>query len=123
MPEGNILSTILKLKRLPEGNLYAQLKILGEEVAGAFSIVSTHTEALKIPQYKEYVDREIEKNLTLLKQHIPLLAQHQKLRLSLAGAQNKIPVKFEKDKFYLPINGAASTHILKPSIQPSQRVC
>jgi serine/threonine-protein kinase HipA len=119
LPEGNILSTILKLKRLPEGNLYAQLKILGEEVSGAFSIVSSHTEALKTPKYKLYSEAEIKKDLSSLKQHIPLLAQHQKLRLSLAGAQNKIPIKFEEGKFWLSVNGAASTHILKPAIQPS----
>lgn len=118
LPEGNILSTILKLKRLPEGNLYAQLEILGEEVAGAFSIVSSQSKTLKTPDYESYSIAQIEKDLSLLKQHIPLLAQHQKLRLSLAGAQNKIPIKWEKENFWLPINGAASTHILKPAIQP-----
>ncbi len=124
LPEGNILSTILKLKHISEGNLYAQLEILGEEVSGAFSIVSSSNEVLKKPYYEIYSTADIESDLSLLSKHIPLLSQHQKLRLSLAGAQNKIPIKFEKqsdkEKFYLPANGAASTHILKPAIQPKE---
>ena len=120
LPEGNILSTILKLKRLREGDLYAQLKILGEEVAGAFSIISSPDKPPQKAHYQEYSAAEIEQDLSLISKHIPLLSQHQKLRLSLAGAQNKIPVKFEAEKFWLPVNGAASTHILKPAIQPQE---
>lgn len=120
LPEGAILSTILKLKRLPEGNIYAQLKILGEEVAGAFSIIAENElKFLQKPSYELYSQSAIEQDLSQLSRHIPLLMQHQKLRLSLAGAQNKIPVKFEENKFWLPVNGAPSTHILKPAIQPA----
>lgn len=121
LPEGPVLSTILKLRRLPQGDLYAQLAILGEEVAGAFSITSIKDELKLLPKpaYQTYDQNSIEKDLQQLAHHIPLLTQHATLRLSLAGAQNKIPVKFEKGQFWLPTNGAPSTHILKPAIQPS----
>lgn len=119
LPEGPVLSTILKLKRLPQGDIYAQLALLGEEVAGAFSIVLEKKLASSPePRYQIYDQTSIEKDLQQLSHHKPLLMQHAALRLSLAGAQNKIPVKFENGHFWLPVDGAPSTHILKPAIQP-----
>lgn len=51
--------------------------------------------------------------------HLPLLAQHGELRLSLARAQNKIPVQYAEGVFWLPAGRAASPHLLKPTIQPA----
>jgi serine/threonine-protein kinase HipA len=39
------------------------------------------------------------------------------IRLSLAGAQDKIAVRLEGETICLPLNGAPSTHILKPQIE------
>jgi serine/threonine-protein kinase HipA len=47
----------------------------------------------------------------------PLLAGEEGVRLSLAGAQDKIAVRIEGDRISLPLGGAPSTHILKPSIE------
>jgi serine/threonine-protein kinase HipA len=46
----------------------------------------------------------------------PMLAQRDGLRLSLAGAQDKLPVVFDGQRIGLPRGDAASTHILKPAI-------
>lgn len=46
----------------------------------------------------------------------PMLAQRDGLRLSLAGAQDKLPVVVEGQRLGLPKGSAASTHILKPAI-------
>jgi len=45
-----------------------------------------------------------------------MLAQRDGQRLSLAGAQDKLPVVFEGGRFGLPRGAAASTHILTPAI-------
>ncbi|NJS35359.1 MAG: type II toxin-antitoxin system HipA family toxin [Brachymonas sp.] len=52
----------------------------------------------------------------------PMLAGKDGLRLSLAGAQDKLPVIAKSSKaaglkLALPLGGAASTHILKPAIE------
>jgi serine/threonine-protein kinase HipA len=47
----------------------------------------------------------------------PLLAGEEGIRLSLAGAQDKIAVRNEGGEISLPLGGAPSTHILKPSIE------
>ena len=46
----------------------------------------------------------------------PMLAGDEGLRLSLAGAQDKLPVVAEGDRIGLPLFGSPSSHILKPPI-------
>ena len=46
----------------------------------------------------------------------PLLADAEGLRLSLAGAQPKLPVVLADGEIALPLPGQATTHILKPPI-------
>ncbi len=46
----------------------------------------------------------------------PLLAGEDHIRLSLAGAQDKIAVYVADEQISLPFEGAPSTHILKPAI-------
>ena len=46
----------------------------------------------------------------------PMLAGKDGLRLSLAGAQDKLPVVFDGARIGLPRNGTPSSHILKPAI-------
>jgi len=45
-----------------------------------------------------------------------MLAGKDGLRLSLAGAQDKLPVVFDGARIGLPLNGTPSSHILKPAI-------
>jgi serine/threonine-protein kinase HipA len=45
------------------------------------------------------------------------LAGETGIRLSLAGAQDKITVRVEGDAVSLPLDGAPSTHILKPAVE------
>ena len=46
----------------------------------------------------------------------PFLAGKRGFRLSLAGAQSKIPVVLMNDRVALPAPGQPTTHILKPPI-------
>ncbi|HIJ35955.1 MAG TPA: hypothetical protein HPP59_01585 [Deltaproteobacteria bacterium] len=43
----------------------------------------------------------------------PLLAGEEGIRLSLAGAQNKLPVYMEDDQIFIATGNSPSTHILK----------
>jgi hypothetical protein len=52
--------------------------------------------------------------------HRPMLAGKDGLRLSLAGAQDKLPVVFDGARIGLPLNGAPSSHILKPTIHATR---
>jgi serine/threonine-protein kinase HipA len=47
----------------------------------------------------------------------PLLVGEEGIRLSLAGAQDKLAVRLEGDAIRLPLGGAPSTHILQPNVE------
>ena len=46
----------------------------------------------------------------------PLLGGEDDIRLSLAGAQNKIAVTFSANLIFITLEGAPSTHTLKPAV-------
>jgi serine/threonine-protein kinase HipA len=122
LPEGAILDTLAKLRRLPRGDVYRMIEAFGRECAGAFEIVPEDeaTRGERAPQYRQYTRKELVADLARLRDNIPLLARHAELRLSLAGAQNKIPVRYADGELWLPEGDAPSTHILKPALQPSR---
>jgi serine/threonine-protein kinase HipA len=120
LPEGAVLETLAKLRRLPRGNVYRLLEAFGRECAGAFEIAPAGKEKLSEAKhtYRKYTRKDLAADLAKLRDNIPLLARHAELRLSLAGAQNKIPVRYADGELSLPVGNAPSTHILKPALQP-----
>lgn len=120
LPEGAVLDTLSKLQRLPRGNVYRLLEAFGRECAGAFELVPETGVTPRGPSYAAYPPEQLAADLARLRDNIPLLQSHGELRLSLAGAQNKIPLRYVDGLFSLPVGGAASTHILKPALQPEK---
>lgn len=120
LPEGPVLDSLLQLRHLPRGNVYRLLEAFGTECAGAFSILPEGASDLppERARYQPYTRDKLAEDLAQLRDNIPLLATHAELRLSLAGAQNKIPVRYAEGGLWLPRNGSPSTHILKPALQP-----
>src|SRR5580704_2826970 len=98
-------------------NDYAMLERIGGECAGAVTFVA-HGQGL--PE-RNYGYRQLsEKELTAILKELPrrpLLAGDDGIRLSLAGAQDKVAVRIEDGKVSLPLGGAPSTHILKPAVE------
>jgi serine/threonine-protein kinase HipA len=50
------------------------------------------------------------------------MAGEQGVRLSLAGAQDKLPVRIQDDHIYLPLATSPSTHLLKPAIEQFESI-
>jgi len=98
-------------------NDYAMLERIGGECAGAVTFVPTG-ELLPGRNYG-YRKLSTEELIAILKElpRRPLLAGEKGVRLSLAGAQDKIAARIEGDNVSLPLGGAPSTHILKPAIE------
>jgi serine/threonine-protein kinase HipA len=100
------------------GNAFGLLKIIGGECAGALSLYP----AGKTPPPSDDDGAEIltEKRLGEILAKLrerPLLGGEQGVRLSLAGAQDKLAVCVEGDRIGLAKGGRPTTHILKPAIQ------
>ena len=114
LPEGGVRDAIAARLRIPHSDDFALLAAIGGECAGAVSIQSPNPRAER-PQGEE---RDLETLLHLQGEDAgegawALLGTP--LRLSLAGAQDKIAVIAEPDgRLRLPGRDELSTHILKP---------
>jgi serine/threonine-protein kinase HipA len=100
-------------------NDFALLEDVGGDCAGAITLVDPESTLPSVPLVKPLSPDELDRILRELPQR-PLAADpKQGVRLSLAGAQPKLPVIVADDQIALPCNAAAaSTHIIKP--QPTR---
>jgi len=96
-------------------NDYAMLERIGGECAGAVTFLA-QGDALPERNYS-YRRLSAQELAAILKElpKRPLLAGEEGIRLSLAGAQDKVAVRIERGEVCLPLGGAPSTHILKPA--------
>lgn len=116
LPESIIRQTLAQQFHISENNVFGMLEKIGGDCAGAISLFPPDFQpTLSEAKYQKVNDNEIEKIVLDLPAH-PFLA-NRKLRLSLAGAQNKLPIYFNHNTIYLPIERLPSSHILKPPIQ------
>lgn len=111
LPEGNIRRRLAGRLGLSEGNDYALLAAIGGECAGALSVSKSAAEAKKDEAYLPLSDEEIAKRIA--SGALSSVAGEEGVRLSLAGAQDKLPVLIEDGTVFLPKGSAASSHILK----------
>lgn len=114
LPEGQLRQRLARQCQISRSNDFALLAVIGGDCAGAVSLaVGDRAEA---PAAVEWLEQD--QLITLLEElpQRPMLAQRDGLRLSLAGAQDKLPVMFEGGRIGLPRGAAPSTHILKPAI-------
>lgn len=121
LPEEDSRKKIADYFHISETSTLKLLEALGGECAGVISILSEEDSLSTETSYKfdsknyELLDYKrlsefIEKINTR-----PLIKADDKLRLSLAGAQEKLALAKINGEWYLPLNGAPSTHILKPA--------
>ena len=113
LPEQDIRRAIARRLGISEKNDFALLEALGGECAGAISVLPEGMTPEKISQTYSPLDGAALESLVNELPRRPLLAGEEGIRLSLAGAQDKLPVKYENGQISLPLGGAASTHILK----------
>ncbi|MDE3155357.1 MAG: type II toxin-antitoxin system HipA family toxin [Acidobacteriota bacterium] len=118
LPEESQRDAIAAALGISKGNDFAFLEALGGDVAGALSLwpegeVPPRPESTGAP--RPLGDEELISLLDTLPKR-PLLAGREGLRLSLAGAQTKLPVVLVDDRVALPAPGQPTTHILKPAI-------
>jgi len=117
LPEESQRQAVAQALGVSPANDFALLDRLGGDVAGALQLLPPG----EIPAAPSAVtpialdDEELVKLLDRLPVR-PLLAGEAGLRLSLAGAQAKLPVVLVNGAVALPSPGQPTTHILKPPI-------
>jgi serine/threonine-protein kinase HipA len=113
LPEGDIRAAIAKLKRVSERNTFGLLQEIGGDCAGAISLWPKGEKPRVNEGYAAISDERLSKRLADMQKR-PLLVIDDELRLSLAGAQDKLPVSYDGTQLALPRGSAPSSHILKP---------
>jgi len=122
LPEESKREIIARNLGISKRNDYAMLERIGGECAGAVTFIpakeNLSSQNLPAPDdhYRALTSHELAGILRELPRR-PLLAGETGIRLSLAGAQDKIAVRLEGDAISLPLGGAPSTHILKPAVE------
>jgi serine/threonine-protein kinase HipA len=102
---------------ISDTNAFGMLEIIGGECAGALALFPQGHEMHEPESADEILnDQQLAELLTELRGN-PLLGGRGDIRLSLAGAQDKLAIKVIDGKIALVKNGEPTTHILKPSIQ------
>jgi serine/threonine-protein kinase HipA len=115
LPEEEPRRQIAKVLGISDANDFAMLAGLGGECAGAVSLLPAGVVPAvpKSAGHRELTEQELRRIVAELPRR-PLLVGTDGLRLSLAGAQDKLPVVVHGDGIGLPLGGMPSTHILKP---------
>lgn len=116
LPEEQNREIIARNLGITPRNDYAMLREIGGECAGAVSLIPLD-EAIKAADhsYEPIPETELIGILDQLPQR-PLLAGRSEVRLSLAGAQNKIALRLDDSGYAIPKNESPSTHLLKPEL-------
>ncbi|KAA0894189.1 type II toxin-antitoxin system HipA family toxin [Oryzomonas rubra] len=117
LPEQKIREVVARNLGVSLRNDFGLLEKIGGDCAGAVSLYPDGARLSKEEAtYTLLTTPELTKILQQLPQR-PLLAGELGFRLSLAGAQKKLPVYFSDEVFYLTLGGAPSNYIIKPPME------
>lgn len=114
LPEGRALDIVATTHRVAKNNIFGLIRELGRESAGALAFVpegespSNRPEKLREVSHSELARRIEERAL------VPFALWDGRVRLSIAGFQDKLPAFLDGDRIFLAEGALASTHILKP---------
>jgi serine/threonine-protein kinase HipA len=117
LPEEKIRALIARNLGVSLNNDYGLLERIGGDCAGAVSLYPGSGEPKRESgTYRQLTLDELNTIIGELPQR-PLLAGEKGIRLSLAGAQKKLPVFFDEKNYYLGYGTAPSNYIIKPAIE------
>ncbi|MBO4509062.1 MAG: type II toxin-antitoxin system HipA family toxin [Spirochaetaceae bacterium] len=125
LPEETARKKIADYLHVSEMSTFKLLEALGGECAGLITISPEENPELQKQTYSldsvnyELLDDGRMADFIKKMNTRPLMKADDKLRLSLAGAQEKLALANIDGKWYLPLNGAPSTHIFKPTREGS----
>ncbi len=119
LPEGGVKESIERHHNI--SGVFDFLAKYGKDCAGAIYLSEDPNDAISIDPHKmlqidmKIIYKSIEDKASVA----DTIADYNPGYLSLAGAQDKFPIIFYDSKFFLPTQGAPTTHIVKVPIQHS----
>lgn len=116
LPEGRALDIVSTTHQVSKNNIYGLIRELGGETSGALAFLPDAPAPPGETDQRREIKREELKQRIEQRSQVPFAAWDGRVRLSIAGHQDKLAVYFEPDgdRMYLVEGRLASTHILKP---------
>lgn len=114
LPEGRALDIVVRAEHVTRSNIYGIIRAIGRETTGALCFLPEgEAPGLDNEPLREIQDAELRQRIAE-RAHVPLAVWDGKVRLSIAGYQDKLAVHLTDGHMYLANARYASTHILKP---------
>jgi len=118
LPEGRALDIVSTTNQVSKNNIYGLIRELGQETSGALSFISEDRQPSSGASTKREIGYEELRQRINDRNHTPFMLWDGRVRMSIAGYQDKLAVYMEDDRMFLVDGALASTHILKP--EPSE---
>ncbi len=123
LPEGRALDIASVYGQVSKNNVYGLIRQLGGETAGALSFHADAQPQPVAPRLREISADELNQRIREREQ-VPFSVWDGRVRLSIAGHQDKLAVFMDGDRMYLADGAAvASTHIVKPESAHDSASC
>lgn len=116
LPEGEALDDAARASKVSKSNLIGLMRALGRETAGAISLLPADASPDDVGDRKRPITpAELSKRIRE-RSEVPFSVWDGKVRISIAGLQDKIAVYRDPEGEFSLVEGRlASTHILKPA--------
>lgn len=114
LPEGRALDIVASANQISKNNIYGLIRELGAETTGALSFLADEKEGVERETRRREINRAELKQRIDEREEIPFSVWDGRVRMSIAGYQDKLAVYRDADRIYLVEGELASTHILKP---------
>ena len=114
LPEGRGLDAVTAAYKIAKSNTFGLLRMLGRETAGALSFLPQGTVPEEMPTTRRPIAQDELRARIAERDRLPFSVWDGRIRLSIAGYQDKIAVYEEGGELALVEGALSSTHILKP---------
>jgi serine/threonine-protein kinase HipA len=114
LPEGRALDIVATTHQVSKNNIYGLIRQLGQETSGALSFTADDEARGERPTSRREISRAELKQRIDERADVPFAVWDGRVRMSIAGYQDKLAVYLDEQRMYLVEGELASTHILKP---------
>ena len=116
LPEGVPLEEILNAMQWRDANAFDVIGSLGAELPGVLSVLPEGETPVALQDYVALSLHTLSQRIQARAQHKPLLLSNAQSRMSLAGEQDKLGLRYDAKRqlLYESMGSSPSTHIAKP---------
>jgi serine/threonine-protein kinase HipA len=114
LPEGRALDVASVHSNIQKNNIFGLIRYLGKETTGAVTFLPAgQTPPTLEPRFRELMHSELQERIKR-RNEVPFTVWDGRVRMSIAGFQDKLLVNRVGDRLFLVDGSLSSTHILKP---------